>query len=190
MVKKSRSWFHRAMKKLFFWRKREVPDVAERWNPHTALETAMPIRLTLIRHEFTDKSTIGTLYLDGEKICDTLEDHCRRNKIYGVTAIPSGTYELAINYSNRFKKYLPMLLNVPFFRGIRIHCGNRHEDTEGCILIGDNIDDINDLIVNSRKTMSRVQPILEKALKEGKIYLKISGGYSVDDMKQIEGVGA
>ena len=81
--------------------------------------------------------TIGELSVDGNYICDTLEDRVRPTgeKVYGETAIPYGTYTVTLSYSNRFKKTMPEILNVPNFSGIRIHCGNSSKDTEGCLLV-------------------------------------------------------
>jgi len=84
----------------------------------------------------TDNSTIGELTIDGKFECYTLEDKEREVKIKSETAIPKGTYKVIINQSNRFKKLLPLLLNVPNFEGVRIHPGNTNHDTEGCILVG------------------------------------------------------
>ena len=84
----------------------------------------------------TDNSTIGELTIDGKFECYTLEDKERDVKIKSETAIPKGTYKVIINQSNRFKKLMPLVLNVPNFEGIRIHPGNSNHDTEGCILVG------------------------------------------------------
>ncbi len=88
--------------------------------------------------------TFGQLFVDGAKQCETLEDPVREVegatvdnwKIKGDTAIPRGRYRVIVNHSNRFKRDLPLLLNVPGFEGIRIHAGNTEADTEGCILVG------------------------------------------------------
>lgn len=96
--------------------------------------------------------TIGRLYVDGVYVCDTLEDRDRlyfgENKVYGKTAIPVGTYTITFTYSPKFSKkdpykyvgdgYLPLLLDVPQFDAIRIHCGNDENDSAGCVLVGKN----------------------------------------------------
>jgi hypothetical protein len=84
----------------------------------------------------TENSTIGELFIDGKFECYTLEDKERDVKIKNETAIPKGTYKVIINMSNRFKKLLPLLIEVPGFEGVRIHPGNSNHDTEGCILVG------------------------------------------------------
>lgn len=94
------------------------------------------MKITVKRLHKTDTSTIGELLIDGIFECYTLEDVERPVKIKSETAIPKGTYKVIINQSNRFKRLLPLLLNVPNFEGVRIHSGNTNHDTEGCILVG------------------------------------------------------
>jgi hypothetical protein len=94
------------------------------------------MQITIKRLYKTNTSTIGELFIDGIFECFTLEDVERPIKIKNETAIPKGTYKVIINQSNRFKRLLPLLLNVPNFEGIRIHSGNSNHDTEGCILVG------------------------------------------------------
>jgi hypothetical protein len=84
------------------------------------------------------------MLMDGVFEAFTLEDEIReipgepvaKWKVPGKSAIPAGKYRVALTLSNRFKKVLPELLNVPGYSGVRIHAGNTHENTEGCILVG------------------------------------------------------
>lgn len=106
------------------------------------------MNLTLTRKELKEDCTIGELSIDGVFFCYTVEDKDRgltseiskeeieKKKIYGITAIPKGTYNMVVNMSNRFKKEMPLLLNVKGFEGIRIHAGNTAVDSLGCILVG------------------------------------------------------
>ena len=99
--------------------------------------------------------TIGHLYIqrrvDDEYLagtenlyfCDTLEPTWRdyangAYKVKGRSAIPEGRYAVVISFSPKFKAWLPILLGVPKFEGIRIHAGNTAKDTQGCILVGRN----------------------------------------------------
>lgn len=94
------------------------------------------IKLKLKRQPSSSKSTTGELFINGVFFCYTLEDVEREEKIYGETAIPRGTYKIVLSYSSKFKRVLPMLLDVPDFSGIRIHRGVHAGHTEGCILVG------------------------------------------------------
>lgn len=133
------------------------------------------MKLEVKRLTFSDKSTIGKLFLDGAFFCHTLEDVVRPEKVYGETAIPEGTYKVKITYSPRFKRDLPLLLNVPGFEGIRIHAGNTHKDTEGCILVGDLAGQ--DIVWQSRAAFNRLFDKLKAAQNAGEeITIEVSDG--------------
>jgi len=117
--------------------------------------------ITIKRLYKTKNSTIGELLVDGIFECFTLEDAERPVKIKGETAIPKGTYKVIINESNRFKRLLPLLLNVPNFEGVRIHSGNTNHDTEGCILVGQSRN--KEYIGQSRKAFEKLFKKMQKA---------------------------
>ena len=107
------------------------------------------MNLFLQRIAQTPEYTIGRLYIDEKFFCHTLEDAVREEKIAGKTAIPAGTYQVIVNRSSKFKRDLPLLLDVPDFEGIRIHRGNTAKDTSGCILVGEN--KVKGKVINSTK---------------------------------------
>lgn len=121
------------------------------------------MKLQLIRKWKTDKSTIGELFVDGKFFCFTLEDVERPAgvKVYGQTAIPKGTYKLVVDFSPKFQRRVPHVLDVPGFEGIRIHKGNTDHDTEGCILVGMNRE--KDMITQSTSAYEKLFRLLDGA---------------------------
>ena len=124
-----------------------------------------------------DKYTIGHLYINNIYFCDTLEDKVRNlpkePKIYGETAIPAGTYEIDMNtvspklknrsWAKKWGGIVPRLKNVPYFEGVLIHVGNNKDDTDGCIVVGDN--QIVGGLVNSTIQFNRLMQRLVDANK-------------------------
>ncbi len=128
--------------------------------------------LTLIRTDFTEESTIGELSINGKFECFTLEDRVRPVKIKGFTAIPAGSYEVVITFSERFKRPLPLLLNVPNFDGIRIHAGNTAKDTDGCILVGQEKQE--DFVGTSKLALEALFKKLKRASATEKLFIHVS----------------
>ncbi len=106
------------------------------------------MEIKVIRKTFAEGYTEGEMHIDGQYFCKTLEDKNRdlnhngefdngERKVYGQTCIPFGKYDVDLTMSQKFGRLLPLIKDVPEFSGIRIHRGNKPEDTLGCILVGE-----------------------------------------------------
>lgn len=133
--------------------------------------------------------TIGELFINGVYECDTLEDQDRgltsqmsleeikAKKVYGVTAIPTGTYSINMTtvspkfkdraWAKPYKGILPRLGNVKGYEGVLIHVGNKAEDTLGCILVGEN--KVKGQVINSTATFYELMTVLLKAQSAGEV---------------------
>ena len=137
------------------------------------------MELILTRIARKAEYTIGRLEDEnGMKISDTLEPTWRNYKggelkIPKKSAIPEGTYRVVVTKSQRFQKYLPLLVGVPGFEGVRIHAGNTSRDTEGCILVGQNLQV--GKVLWSRITLEKLMKLIEN---EKEIYLTIKNTWN------------
>nr|DAT13055.1 MAG TPA: hypothetical protein [Caudoviricetes sp.] len=134
----------------------------------------MEIRVKRIARK--DGYTIGQMSLNGDYFCDTLEDTDRglkdtmqvneilAKKRKGVTAIPTGKYDVVLTFSPKFKRVLPLLLNVKGYEYIRIHHGNFPSSTDGCLLVGENKE--RGKVINSRATLERLMSVLLECEKK------------------------
>lgn len=120
--------------------------------------------------------TVGRLYVNNEFFSNTLEDKIidkdksgvfdnGEKKVYGESAIPYGKYKVIYNWSPKFGRNLPRLLDVPHFEGILIHSGNTAKDSAGCILVGKNTS--KGILSESRYTSDKLNEIIDAAQKRG-----------------------
>lgn len=144
------------------------------------------MKLLLKRIAKMEKYTIGKLYIDGKYFSDTLEDVDRnltstmskdeiaKVKVYGKTAIPTGTYVVDMNtvspkfgersWAQPYKGKVPRLQDVPGYEGVLIHPGNTADDTLGCILVGRN--KVKGQVVESQDTFKALMEVLIKVRDE------------------------
>lgn len=137
-----------------------------------------------IKREPNAKCTPGKFYINGVFHAYSLEDIVRdkngdgdlndpgEQKIAGKTAIPAGRYQVVLTLSNRFKRVMPLIVDVPGFEGIRIHGGNTAEDTHGCPLIGAIRN--GDIISKCTDKVANLIELMRVALKKEKVYITIS----------------
>ena len=141
---------------------------------------------------------IGRVYIDGQLICNSLEDEdrglsdamdertIRNRKIFGKTAIPRGRYKIDMEtVSPKFSKKqfymevcqgkLPRLKNVKGFEGILLHVadGPKGADLlEGCIGIG--LNKKVGQLCDGKETFKKVYALMKEAHDRGEtIYITI-----------------
>ena len=126
------------------------------------------MKIEVIRQQFDDQCSIGEMLIDGDHECYTLEPITRpagAEKVFGKTAIPFGTYDVTITWSEHFQCDMPLLAGVPDFEGVRIHWGNVAADTEGCCLVGE--EQSRDAIIQSRAAFDVLFPKIRDAVQRG-----------------------
>ena len=142
------------------------------------------MEIKLIRKYYQAKYTIGRLYVNNRFFSDCLEPpslHLTERsalgtiliaKYKGYRAIPTGRYRILITRSRRFGRWLPLLLNVKGFEGIRIHAGNKPEDTRGCILLGFNRR--KGYVLDSTRCMLTLVKMMTEAIAKGeKVFVEV-----------------
>lgn len=134
------------------------------------------MELNLNRDKKLSHATTGMLDIDGIFECYICEDVVRdpgAEKVPGKTAIGAGRFEIAITWSERFKRRLPLLMNVPNFTGIRIHSGNTELDTDGCLLPGKNREAEAGTVQLSVLAFNALFEKIDEALKREKVFITI-----------------
>ncbi len=127
----------------------------------------------------------GKMYINGKYLCFTIEDEDRgltktmpleeikTKKQYGITGIPLGKYQVAMTFSNRFQVYMPQIMDVPGWEGVRIHTANKATELEGCIAVG--LEDSSDgFMGNSKTAYTELIKQIKAVEKKEKIWLTIS----------------
>lgn len=159
----------------FQWASKQLDEIKE-----------SDMKLEVLRFSSQNESTIGLLFdVTGsgrQFLCFTLEDEFRTVKKYGETRIPAGTYKLGLKkhggFHNRymkkfgfpFHKGMIQILDVPKFKDVLMHIGNRDDDTDACLLVGDqayqNITD-DGFIGSSTTAYKRIYPDISRRLLNG-----------------------
>ena len=135
------------------------------------------MRIELVRIFTCPTYTIGKLYVNGEYVCDTVEDtdrgldqsmtveEIKKRKVYRQTAIPTGMYKVTMNvqspkfvqmayYKDYCNGFMPRILKVPGFDGILIHCGSSANSSAGCLIVGYNT--IKGKVTDSKKAWEKL----------------------------------
>lgn len=125
------------------------------------------MEIEVVRDIFRVHCTMGKMAVNGAFFGYTLEDTVRAVKIQNETAIPCGRFKLVPHFSPHLKTIVPMLVNVPNYTLVYIHWGNKPEDTDGCILVGESRSLTQDYVANSKVTF-------------GKLMIKLANEWNVD----------
>lgn len=142
------------------------------------------LHFTILRKYRKETYTIGQLYVNGEFLCNTVEDRDRglnnnmsasailKIKVANETAIPTGTYVLVVSESPKFGRDLIEVRGVPGFTGIRIHKGSNANHSSGCIIPG--INSIKGGVTDSQKYEEKLTKMVKAAMaKNEDVYLTI-----------------
>lgn len=108
------------------------------------------MRISVKRYSDNGESTLGLLYVNNKFFCYTIEDTYRDVKVKHQTRIPEGEYKMTLRdvggMTGRYKEKFPAIhkgmlwiRNVPNFEYVYFHMGNDKDDSSGCILTADTV---------------------------------------------------
>lgn len=151
----------------------------------------METQIDLTRWIFSNKSTIGVFSINNEFVCNAIEDVDRnlsqgmtvaeilKRKMYGVTCIPYGRYQIKILRSPRWsiKKgvdvSVPYLMDVPGYSGIEIHPANFASEIKGCIAPGMYDPSRPESVWFSKQSYEKLLFRIAEMLKNSNVYINI-----------------
>jgi len=111
------------------------------------------MKIEVVRDLYSSLSTQGEKLINGKHFCYTLEPPVKTDGSK-PRAIPSGIYPLTIRWSDKFKRPVPHVENVPGFIAVEEHMGNYPRDTDACCLNGYTRGPIPDFIGQSLKAFT------------------------------------
>ena len=124
------------------------------------------MRIEVLRDAFSSKSTGSRISLDGVHECFGLEPPVLDGDVK-PRAIPDGTYRVTIRWSQKHKRDVPHVEDVPGFEEIEIHIGNFPNDTKGCLLVGESRGE--DFVGNSAVAFKALFPKIQAAIDRGEV---------------------
>ena len=150
------------------------------------------MEIDLWRKIFSPKSTIGDMEINSLFECNTIEDfdrglmstmpleYIKARKLYGVTCIPYGRYQIVIAKSQKRSLKsgkdvsVPFLIAVPAFTAIEIHPANFASELLGCIAPGIYDPSKPDAVWYSKVCYQKVfDKINDCQIKKEKVYINI-----------------
>lgn len=140
--------------------------------------------ITVDRFLSDKDTTISKVSVDGTFVCYGLEDEHRTQKLPKETRIPAGSYEIRLRteggkhtqYQKRFPGFhqgMLWLQDVPGFEFILIHIGNKEEETDGCLLVGESYSEGSMTIGQSAKAYEKVYKMVVEAAKAGDLQIEL-----------------
>ncbi|HEY6767570.1 MAG TPA: DUF5675 family protein, partial [Candidatus Sulfotelmatobacter sp.] len=120
------------------------------------------MKIDIYRKHETARSIVGEFWVDGQKECFCLEP-ARSNPVHPghpcVTA--GGPYKVELTFSPHLGYVCPEVFEVTGRSDIRIHKGNKPEDTLGCTLLGTSVGPAPDWISDSHDAFDKVMALLK-----------------------------
>ncbi len=139
------------------------------------------MELEILRYNGGPDASLGLLFDNTETrelLCFTCEDEKQNVKVKGETRISPGRYRVELRtegpmharYAEKFPRVHKGMLwfrHVPNFEFVYFHIGNTDDDTEGCVLLGEDRDEDARTVKYSTNAYLRIYPKIAAAVLAG-----------------------